>query len=73
MSCKWCIHGYYPAVNVNGVVIHRTPPTVITARVEYAASEENDKFVPIKPIYKDGIEICTARGVVLLLVRKKKK
>jgi len=71
MSCKWCDGGYYPAVNVNGVVIHRTTPTVVVARVEYAARKEDDTIVPVEPIYKDGIEICTARGVVLL-VRKKK-
>jgi hypothetical protein len=68
MSCKWCDGGYYPAVNVNGVVIHRTPPTMVVARVEVSARVEDDKFVPVvTPIYKDGIEVCTARGFVLVL------
>jgi hypothetical protein len=38
---------------VNGVVVHRTPPTVTVARIV------DEKIVPIEPIYKDGIEICT--------------
>lgn len=53
MNCKWCEGGYFPAVNVNGVVIHRTPPTVVVARVV------DEKIVPIEPIYRDGIELCT--------------
>jgi hypothetical protein len=52
MNCKWCKGGYYPAVNVNGVVIHRTPPTVVVARIV------DEKIVPIESIYRDGIEIC---------------
>ena len=62
MSCKWCKNGYYPAINVNGVVIHRTPPTMIAYDGKIVGG--------VEPIFKDGIEICTARGVVLLLKRK---
>ena len=51
--CKFCDEGYYPAVNVNGVVIHRTMPTMTVARIV------DEKIVPIEPIYHDGIEICT--------------
>ena len=53
MNCKFCNDGYYPAVNVNGVVIHRTSPTVTVARFE------NGKITPIEPIYHNGIEPCT--------------
>ena len=53
MDCKFCNDGYYPAVNVNGVVIHRTEPTVTVARIV------DEKIVPIEPIYHDGIELCT--------------
>jgi len=53
MDCKFCNDGYYPAVNVNGVVIHRTSPTVTVARFE------NGKITPIEPIYHNGIELCT--------------
>jgi hypothetical protein len=65
MSCKWCDGGYFPAVNVNGVVIHRTPPTVVVGRVQ----DDNglERFVPINPIYRDGIEICTKRGLCLVV------
>lgn len=53
MSCKWCKDGYYPAVNVNGVAIHRTMPTKVIARIV------DEKIVPLdEPIYKDGIEPC---------------
>jgi hypothetical protein len=53
MDCKFCNEGYYPAVNVNGVVIHRTEPTVTVARII------DEKIVPIEPIYHDGIVRCT--------------
>ena len=53
MNCKWCDEGYYPAVNVNGVIIHRTMPCVTVARIV------DEKIVPIEPIYHDGIELCT--------------
>jgi hypothetical protein len=53
-GCKWCEGGYYPAVNVNGVVIHRTPPTVVVARIV------DEKIVPIESIYRSGIELCQA-------------
>jgi hypothetical protein len=61
MSCKWCDGGYYPAVNVNGVVIHQTAPSMVIARIE------DDQIVPIDPIYKSGIEICTKRGLILVV------
>jgi len=51
--CKFCDEGYYPAVNVNGVVIHRTMPCVTVARIV------DEKIVPCKHIYHDGIELCT--------------
>ena len=55
--CKFCDEGYYPAVNVNGAVIHRTMPTMTVARIV------DEKIVPLdQPIYHDGIEICTARN-----------
>ena len=57
MSCKWCDGGYYPAVNVNGAVIHRTEPTVVVARIV------DEKIVPIETIHRDGIEICTSKGI----------
>ena len=57
VMCKFCDEGYYPAVNVNGVVIHRTMPTMTVARIV------DEKIVPLdQPIYHDGIEICTARN-----------
>jgi hypothetical protein len=52
MGCKFCDEGYYPAVNVNGMIIHRTPPSTIVARIQC------ETIVPIDPVYKDGIEIC---------------
>jgi hypothetical protein len=61
MGCKWCDEGYYPAVNVNGAVIHRTPPTHVVARVE------GDRFVPVEVVYKSGIEVCTKRGLCLVV------
>lgn len=53
MECKLCNEGYYPAVNVNGVVIHRTPPTVTVAKIV------DEKIVPVEHIYHDGIVRCT--------------
>lgn len=53
MGCKFCADGHYPAVNVNGVIIHRTEPTVVVARIR------DEKIVPIEHIYRDGIEPCT--------------
>ena len=53
MTCKFCIEGYYPAVNINGVVVHQTPPTIIVAHIE------GERIVPCEWVYKNGIEICT--------------
>jgi len=65
-ACKFCDDGYYPAVNVNGVIIHRTTPTKIVAQ-EF---RYDGKIVGIsEPIYKDGIEVCT-RGLWLVVQEK---
>jgi NAD kinase len=55
MNCQLCNDGYYPAVNVNGVVIHRTEPTVVVARIV------DEKIVPVEHIYSDGIVVCTRK------------
>ena len=61
MGCKFCNEGYYPAVNVNGTIIHHTPPSIVVACIQ------DETIIPIEPIYKSGIEICTKENPVAKL------